>query len=111
MAVAVEVCESSVAPAAGLSLVAGVLPVPCAALFSVGDVCALSIASDDGCAPSFLPAAEVSLLPCAALFSAAPPHAARRRHIMMHSEIILMFFMFHLSLFWSLKCFEVMRMR
>ena len=73
-AVAVEVCESSATPAAGLSLVAG------AAV-----------------------AAEVSLLPCAALLSAAPPHAARSRHIMMHSEIILVFFMFHLSLFWSLK--------
>ena len=111
MAVAVEVCESSATPAAGLSLVAGVLPVPCAALFSVGDVCALSIASDDGCAPSFLPAAEVALLPYAALFPAAPPHASRNRHIITQSNIILIFFMFHLSLFWSLKCFEVMRMR
>ena len=81
-----------------LTVAVGVSLVSCAALFSVGSVCALSIASDDGCASSFLPAAEVSLLPCAALLSAAPPHAARSRHIMMHSDIILMFFMFHLVL-------------
>ena len=60
------------------------------------EVCESSAASDDGCAPSFLPAAEVALLPCAALLSAAPPHAARNRHIITHSDIILMFFMFHL---------------
>ena len=79
-----------------LTVAVGVPLVSCAALFSVDSVCALSIASDDGCASSFLPAAEVSLLPCAALLSAAPPHAARSRHIIMHSEIILVFFMFHL---------------